>query len=225
MGYWVIIDIDGLEISDRFDTEDAARKAMAADERSEVKFLSYVNDEPVAEPADLTISAEDVKFLRWARKQYRCWVNITSTLTSDGRMAYTEAHVGVETRTLVAGQWVEGEAKRTLPVAHTYLHDYRGSEWANRLTCVDGHATTRYGSTGLVLNLLDAGLRAGDTLRVYWLIGNDTENLRQAGLTHDSCFVQLQRAGNPKGEFLADDRIVPVSQVHTSSFSWREEGV
>lgn len=38
-------------------------------------------------------------------------------------------------------------------------------------------------------------LRDGDTIQTFWLIGNDSENLRDAGLTHDTCTIRVYRNG------------------------------
>jgi hypothetical protein len=84
---------------------------------------------------------------------------------------------------------------------------YTGNDATCTFSGLDMHSTMRGAHTGTILNLLDAGVRAGDTLRVYFMIGNDSENLRGAGLSHDLCFLTLERNGTCKGQFLVDDRI------------------
>lgn len=50
-------------------------------------------------------------------------------------------------------------------------------------------------------------LREGDVLQTFWLIGNDNEHLRAAGLTHDTCTIRVYRRGGFVVEIPLDDTI------------------
>ncbi|RMD62212.1 hypothetical protein D6833_07175 [Candidatus Parcubacteria bacterium] len=56
-------------------------------------------------------------------------------------------------------------------------------------------------------------LRPGDRLTVVWRIGNDSDVLREAGLTQDMCLLRVwrtERNRNVSLEFLLDTTIAPV---------------
>jgi len=154
---------------------------------------------------DNTLSAEDVKFLRWANKHSRAsmFVSWTPSTTS----GYVKVSVEVRRADVPGAEVIYTEHQRVLPLAHGYVERYTRENGPSTYSGLDMHSSMRGAHTGLLLNLLDVGVRAGDTLHVYFQVGNDSDNLRNAGLSHDLCFLTLERNGTCKGQFLVDDRV------------------
>ena len=159
-----------------------------------------------------TLSAEDVKFLRWAHKASRAHVYVSWTPSTTS--GYVKVGVEVRRADVPGADVTYTEHERILPLATGRVERYFGTKEGCTYGGLDMHANMRSVPTGVVLNLLDAGVRAGDTLHVYFQIGNDSDNLRNAGLTHDLCFLTLERNGTCKGQFLVDQRI---HRVHDSA--------
>lgn len=152
-----------------------------------------------------TLSAEDVAFLRWAQKQSRATFYVSWT-PSEGT-GYVRVTAEVRRSDVPGSDVTYTEHQRTLPLANGMVERYvRGGDSCT-FSGLNMHSSMRSVPTGVVLNLLDARVRAGDTLHVYFQIGNDSENLRNAGLSHDLCFLTLEHNGTCKGQFLVDDRI------------------
>jgi hypothetical protein len=163
-----------------------------------------MNNDNIIPTLTPTLSDDDVKFLRWARKQSRASVYVQWTPhTQEGY-----AKVTVEVRREVPGatEAVYSEHNRVLPLTG-WVERYSRNDGPCTFSGLDMSPTSYYGHTGTILNLLDVGAREGDTLRVYFVIANDSDNLRNAGLSHDQCYLTLERKGSRKGQFLVDDRI------------------
>lgn len=164
--------------------------------------------------AEVAVTEDDVRFLRWAIKasQVSC-LAFWHTDTNEGGL-----RIIVRRREIIAGQEHEDEIERVIHVRSSHVDNYDGSS-GDYLSALDMGAAGRYTATGVVRNLVDAGIKAGDTLRLYWSLGNNNHHLTEAGLSHDSCYVQIQRKGVPKGEFLVADMVVPRTGIRFCT--WR----
>lgn len=64
-----------------------------------------------------------------------------------------------------------------------------------------------------IVKSLASVVRAGDQLEIAWVLGNDTDNLRNAGMTHDLCYIRVIRNEKYLVEFILDDAICPVGST------------
>jgi len=152
------------------------------------------------------LSTEDVKFLRWAYKQSRASLYVVWTpSTQEG---YVKVDVEVRRTDVPGADVIYTAHQRVLPLGRGWVERYvTRNDGPCTYSALDMHTSMRSVPTGVVLNLLDVGVRAGDTLAVHFQIGNDSDNLRNAGLSHDLCFLTLERNGDARGQFHMDDRI------------------
>ena len=112
----------------------------------------------------------------------------TDVLWSDGKDYHFEDTV---TRTIVA------DPKNCL------LHSHRrpDSEVKSCIGSVEIYSFEAYPSCAL------KQLRAGDELGLKFVGSNDSDNLRAAGLHHDSAWFRIVRNGKVVAEYQLDDRI------------------
>jgi hypothetical protein len=154
--------------------------------------------------SNVTITAESAKLLRsvaknttfsteyslageWTRDNgytLRVWEKVRQPegFTPD----YTERRVDIP---------VEGRTER-----------YRSEPEIDRYICSRSmYVSNRYDGVRAILG----NVREGDTLSLQFVIGNDTDNLRNAGLSHDTCSLAHVRNGKVLAVALFDDRVAP----------------
>lgn len=90
--------------------------------------------------------------------------------------------------------------------AYSKVNTYDGTRGAKRFVASQTHYRS---DKGLLTSLANVA-RVGDELAVRFVIGNQTETLTGAGLSHDTAFVQLFRNNKFVAEFYVADVIAPV---------------
>lgn len=107
--------------------------------------------------------------------------------------------------------WIE---RRTEVPVNGHIERYR-DESPDRYICSRSlYISSPFDGVRAILR----NVRDGDELHLRFLIGNDTDNLRNAGLSHDVCTLAHVRAGKVLAVAPFDDRIAP-DGPYTSLFA------
>jgi hypothetical protein len=166
---------------------------------------------------DRAITADDMKFLRWAREKSNVSLYVAWHLEDrTGFVRVTVTHT-VHVPGMPEGNRVETSHQLSLGTA--YVANYHGRE-GNTVAALNMGTTMRGEHAGCLNNLMSMGLRTGDQLRAVFLIGNDTEPLRNAGFTHDQAFLGIDRDGKFRGEAFVDDRVYRLATTASNGMLW-----
>lgn len=87
---------------------------------------------------------------------------------------------------------------------------------ARRYCAVQNHSRSDKGLLSSLANVL----KVGDEVRARFLLNNSTDNLKKAGLEHDTCFLQVIRNGKFVCEFFVDDTICPIGSSALFSYQY-----
>jgi hypothetical protein len=94
-----------------------------------------------------------------------------------------------------------------IPAASRVTSYERGATYRKDGHCFAMVSSSRYSpetQTWLAL------LREGDELEILWVGGNSSDNVREAGLTVDECWVEVKRTKtNRRMRFYVDHRVTP----------------
>lgn len=173
------------------------------------------------------ITAEFVKNLRKAAKSNdyadRYWIRVealrspnwTGTVLTLSR-EHTNGDTASEYHTTFYDIVGCGKGGGTVPVEH---HGAIGQVVTARYCAVQTFYRTQQG----LLPSLANTLKVGDEVRARFVLNNSTENLKKAGLEHDSAYLQVIRGGKFVCEFFVDDVIAPTGSSALLSYQYTRD--